>query len=120
MLRNETSGQVYASRIELFQTSRERTKGLLKFKEAPHDYAGIFELPLNGFFPLVHSFQMKFPIHILFCNREGEVKEIYSDVGPGALVVPWRCLWGGCPILIELSQPQAIPLLGDKLSWRMA
>jgi uncharacterized membrane protein (UPF0127 family) len=118
MLQSEISGQNYASRIEVFQTSKDRTTGLLKFKEPPHDYAAIFELPLNGFLPMVHTFGMKFPIHILFCDRNGEVKEIYTNIQPGVFVLPWRAVLGGRPYLLELSHPTAIPPLGDKLNWR--
>src|SRR5690606_4420303 len=96
----------------------KRATGLLKFEERPEDYAGIFKLPLNGFFPLVHTFGMKFSIDILFCNKERKVLYHYKNVPKNRFIFPLKYIFGGCPYLIEFSKTSLKNIqLGDVLDW---
>jgi uncharacterized membrane protein (UPF0127 family) len=118
MLKSLTQDCVVAEKVEMMDSAAKRARGLLKYEEAPSSFAAIFKLPLFGFFPLVHCFGMKFPIDILFCNKEGLIKKVYRNIKPGGFVFPLRYAFGGCPIMIELSgcSPSSFNE-GEKLHW---
>jgi len=118
MLRNLRSQKTLARNIEWMTNSVERSRGLLKYKEAPQDYVAIFKLPLNGFFPLIHCVGMKFPIDIVFCSSNKIVRSVFKSVKPGRFVLPWAYLLGGCKYLLEFSVSDTSDIvLGDQLEW---
>jgi len=117
VLKDSSSQELIANQVEFMSSARQRSKGLLKYAEAPKDFAAIFKLPVNGFFPVVHTIGMKFPIDILFCNSKKRVCFVYPNVQMNRFVVPFRFLLGGLPYLIELSVPRRLPKVGTELSW---
>lgn len=118
MLRSATSSLLLATQIEHMNSASKRAKGLLKFERAPENYAAVFSLPLWGFFPMIHTFGMKFPIDVVFCDFQKKILWIQRSVGPGQLILPWRYILGGCRYLVEFSDCETESLqVGDILEW---
>lgn len=115
MLKRERDGAIVAQRIEWMRDSASRTTGLLKYNEAPKDLAAVFELPLFGILPVIHTFGMKFSIDIIFCDQHGVVRALNERVSPGRLIVPWKYLFGGIRRVIEISESQVELQCGDRL-----
>lgn len=118
MLFNSTNGMTLAKQIVWMDSPTKRSKGMLIYQEAPESLVAVFNLALNGFFPLIHCIGMRFPIDIVFCDQKKIVKHKYENITPNSLVLPWRSFFGGCPYLLEFSKcdlSQTNP--GDQLSW---
>ena len=103
MIVDSSSHRVLAKQIEWMKSPRARAIGLLKFEQAPENFAAIFKLPLFGFFPLVHTVGMKFTIDILFCDSKKKVLHRYEKVKPGRFIFPMLHAIGGCSYLLEFS-----------------
>jgi uncharacterized membrane protein (UPF0127 family) len=118
MLTGGTSKTIIAHHIEWMKTPQSRARGLLKYSQSPTSHAAIFELPLNGFLPLVHTFGMKFPIDILFLDREQRVRWMKRSVPSSRFVFPWARALGGLPYLVEVCKGDTAHLqVGDQLQW---
>lgn len=73
-----TSGKTLAQRLTVAETFLNRLKGLLGRKElAPGD--GLWIKPCNS----VHTFGMRFPIDIVFLDRNMQVVAVARGVVPG-------------------------------------
>ena len=121
MIRKRGSSEVLAHQVEWMTTPAERTLGMLRFERAPADYAAIFELPLGGFFPLIHTFGMKFSIDIVFCSSDKTVVSIFRRTPPKRFAMPWKKCLGGAPLVIEFSDLKDGSLCeGDQLEWEGA
>lgn len=118
MISAAATGKKVAESFERFTTSRERSIGLLKYSSTPTSYGAIFELPFGGVFPLIHTFGMKFPIDIFFCDSEKRILWLKRNVGAQSLVMPWKYFLGGCRYLVEFSKADTADLsLDQKLEW---
>jgi len=118
MLKNKRTNEVLALNIERFLTAKERARGLLKYDSALESFVAVFDLALWGFLPIIHTMGMRFPIDIVFCDRQGRVRQIFKGVQPGRMVVPWALLLGGAPYLLEFSGCKLDNLsVGDELLW---
>lgn len=117
MLRHGETGAVIASHVEVMSSARARARGLLKFKEAPPDYAGVFEMPWGGFCPAIHTFGMCFAIDIIFCDAHRRIRALYRGVKPGRLVLPLRYIAGGLLYVIEWPASADTLCVGDSLEW---
>lgn len=115
------SQHILARRLEVMKTPKARAVGLLKYKSPPESYAAVFHLPLFGFFPLVHTMGMNFPIDILFLNRDRRVISVHLNTKASRFVLPFRYVLGGARYLLELSTPSAKDVkVGDLLAWEEA
>ncbi|MBN8553822.1 MAG: DUF192 domain-containing protein [Deltaproteobacteria bacterium] len=103
MITEPSSRRIIARQIEWMKTSKSRAIGMLKFDQPPQNFGAIFKLPLFGFFPLVHTIGMKFPIDILFCDSQKKVLHRYEKVKPGRFIFPMLHAVGGCSYLLEFS-----------------
>lgn len=118
MLKIHSSGLELAQQVAHYKTSSERRIGMLRYSEAPSSFVAIFHLPFGGFFPAVHTFGMKFPIDIVFCNSNKEVLHLYSNVKADRFILPWKNFFGGCRFLLEFSNCNIQMLKrGDRLVW---
>ena len=117
MLRYAGGGALIAHHVEIMNTAAKRTRGLLKFREPPLDYAAIFELPLGGFFPVIHTFGMKFPIDIIFLDHKRVVRAVYKQVEPFRWVVPAKYFWGGIRFVMEVPVSRGHLKIGDAVEW---
>jgi len=74
---NQRTGRVIASAVELALTSETRRKGLLGRDSLDPSVAMIIA-PCSA----VHTFFMRFPIDVVFIDRQGRVLKISPDVQP--------------------------------------
>jgi uncharacterized protein len=77
MLRNERNGLVLARQLEGAFDSETRRRGLLGRDGLAGDVALIIA-PCQA----IHTFRMRFPIDVIFADREGRVVHFRSNVGP--------------------------------------
>ncbi len=76
-VRNQTSGELLGEEIECARTSADRRRGLLgRLKLEPGE--GLWIDRCEG----VHSFFMKFPIDVLYLDRQKRVKKIRPAMKP--------------------------------------
>lgn len=77
---NRTRGTVLASRLEAAHTGPSRRKGLLGRRSLPAG-EGLWIVPCES----VHTFFMKFPIDLVYLDRNHQVKKVRDSVGPWRL-----------------------------------
>jgi uncharacterized membrane protein (UPF0127 family) len=82
---NRTRGQLLADRADIADTSAKRRTGLLKHAGlAPGE--GLWIVPSEG----VHTFGMKFPIDVVFLNRQRKILKIRPNMVRGRIAVSLR------------------------------
>lgn len=85
LIRNRTRDTVLATAAEMAATSRQRRTGLLK-----HDRLGpgqgLWIVPCEG----IHTFGMRFPIDVVFLDRQKNVVKVRPHMARGRISV---CLW---------------------------
>jgi uncharacterized protein len=85
ILINARTGHVMASAVEVAVTSVDRRRGLLGRDD--FDVSAAFVLsPCCA----IHTAFMRFPIDVMFLDREGEVIKIVRDIAPWRMVVAPR------------------------------
>jgi uncharacterized protein len=77
---NTTRGTVLATRLEAAHTGPTRRKGLLG-RDGLARGEGLWIAPCES----VHTFFMKFPIDLIYLDRERRIKKARSAVGPWRL-----------------------------------
>jgi uncharacterized membrane protein (UPF0127 family) len=118
MITLKRSGEILATTVERMDSPAKRARGLMKYENAPKNFAAIFFLPLGGFFPLIHTFGMKFPIDIIFCDKNKKVISKFLNVNAGKIACPWKFFFGGCRYVVEFSEARISQLqIGDELLW---
>jgi uncharacterized protein len=85
MLWNERSGQPLATHLEGAFDSASRRRGLLG-RDGLAEGAALIIAPSQA----VHTFRMRFPIDIVFANRQGRVVGVRSQVGARRIAIAWR------------------------------
>ena len=92
-LRNASSGQIVAGRVELAMTRAARNKGLLGRDALARDHA-LLIAPCWS----IHTWFMRFPIDVIFLARDGRVVKTRVAIGP------WRmALARGAYAVVELA-----------------
>jgi len=109
MIRNLTRNSVIASNIEIAKDYRQRMKGLLGRSDFPKGNALIIMRCQS-----IHMFFMKFPIDVLFCDKQNRV------VGACVNIKPFRLspLFFKAAYVIELPAgtiASSKTLLGDQI-----
>lgn len=84
-VRNLTNGAILADAADRADTSPKRRTGLLKHNCLPPGQ-GLWIAPCEA----VHTFGMKFPIDVLFLNRQRTVLKIRREMGRRGVSVCWR------------------------------
>lgn len=84
-LRNRSSDQLIASVVEPAVDSASRRRGLLGRDSLPADTAFVIA-PTNA----VHTFGMRFPIDLLFVNRDGQVVKRVIAMPRRRISAAWR------------------------------
>ena len=79
LVRNETRNTVLATEAEAADTSAKRRKGLLG-RQHLRSGEGLWIVPCEA----VHSFFMKFPIDVIYLDRDKCVRKVTPRL------VPWR------------------------------
>jgi uncharacterized membrane protein (UPF0127 family) len=85
MLWNERSGRPLATHLEGAFDSAARRRGLLG-RDGLAAGAALIIAPCQA----VHTFRMRFPIDIVFADRQGVVVAVRSDVGARRIAVALR------------------------------
>ena len=81
-VRNLTRGTIVADSAEIADSSRKRRTGLLKHPGLEPGQ-GLWIVPCEA----VHTFGMKFPIDVLFLNKQWKVLKIRREMGRRGMAV---------------------------------
>ena len=74
---NRTRSTILATRMETARTSASRNKGLLgRDRLAPGE--GLWIVPCES----IHTFFMRFPIDLVYLDREKHIRKVRNAVGP--------------------------------------
>lgn len=109
VLRNERNGMLLAQHIEGAFDSASRRRGLLG-RDGLADGAALIIAPCQA----IHTFRMRFPIDVVFADRDGRVVHFRSHVGPRRITGAWRAF-----AAIEVASGAAARAdiqIGDRLS----
>src|SRR5215471_11015452 len=74
---NRTRGATLASHVELADSPSARRRGLLK-RDKLNPGQGLWIFPTQA----IHTFGMRFPIDVVFIDRQLRVKRIYHHLAP--------------------------------------
>jgi uncharacterized membrane protein (UPF0127 family) len=85
MLWNERSGRPLATHLEGAFDSESRRRGLLG-RDGLAAGAALIIAPCQA----IHTFRMRFPIDIVFADRQGRVVGVRSNVGARRIAGAWR------------------------------
>jgi uncharacterized membrane protein (UPF0127 family) len=85
MLWNERSGRPLATHLEGAFDSGSRRRGLLG-RDGLAEGAALIIAPCQA----IHTFRMRFPIDVVFADRQGLVVGVRSNVGARRLAGAWR------------------------------
>jgi uncharacterized membrane protein (UPF0127 family) len=77
VVRNRTRGATLASDVQLADTPRSRRIGLLK-RDTLNPGQGLWIYPTQA----IHTFGMRFPIDVVFIDRQMRVKRVYHRLAP--------------------------------------
>ncbi|HAM36261.1 MAG TPA: DUF192 domain-containing protein [Elusimicrobia bacterium] len=80
---NRTRGQAIASRVEKAEDYDSRARGLLGRKTMAAD-EGLWIVPC----PMIHTLFMRFPIDVIFLDRESRVVRVVENLKPWRMS-PW-------------------------------
>jgi uncharacterized protein len=89
-----SSGTVMASELRWARSAADRTKGLIGVDALPSGTAMVFE-PARQ----VHTFGMRFPLDVVFCDRDWRVVHVVRSMPPRRLT---RLVWRA-RLALELS-----------------
>jgi uncharacterized membrane protein (UPF0127 family) len=84
VVRNRTRGATIASDVQLADTPRARRIGLLK-RDTLNPGQGLWIFPTQA----IHTFGMRFPIDVVFIDRQLRVRRIYHRLAPFRLTSVW-------------------------------
>jgi len=79
LIRNSTRNTILADAADIADTSEKRRTGLLKHERLDPGH-GLWIIPCES----VHSFFMKFPIDLVYLDRDKKVRKVRHSM------VPWR------------------------------
>jgi uncharacterized membrane protein (UPF0127 family) len=91
-VRNERTGEVFGTQIEQARGLWASFKGLMFRKSIPDGYGMVFR-PARG----IHTNFMRFPIDLIFFDRENRVKKVRSAMKP------WRWDFTNAAGVIEMN-----------------
>jgi uncharacterized protein len=81
-----SSGMVVASEVKWAKSFRDRARGLMGVDDMPEGCAIAFE-PARQ----IHTFGMRFPLDLVFCDREWHVLHVVRSMAPARMTRPvWR------------------------------
>ncbi len=80
-LSHKTTGKVIVNSVTKARTILERMVGLLGKKEIPNDFT-LWISPCKS----IHTFFMKFPIDVLFVDKQLCIVSLFNSVPPGKII----------------------------------
>jgi uncharacterized membrane protein (UPF0127 family) len=105
------NGHVMPTTVTVAQSFFSRLKGLMWKKSMPA--GGLLIVPCSG----IHTFFMKFPIDVVFINKDDKVAKIVDNLAPWKIALPG----GFSRSVLELPAGKALELKlrkGDILTLR--
>lgn len=93
-LTNKTTNQVLVSELKVATHFWERMRGLLG-TQSLSAHEGLWIHRCNS----IHTFFMKYPIDVVFLNRDLQVKEVRKQIEPNRVLLP---IWGASSV-VELK-----------------
>lgn len=78
------TGGVLVERLEIARSTRDRMRGLLGRDSLPSGGGMLIERCSS-----IHTFFMKFPIDVIFLDRDGAARKVVADLGPWRLASAW-------------------------------
>ena len=107
-VRNATRDQMLADQADIANTSALRRRGLLnRTRLGPGE--GLWIVPCEG----VHTFGMKFPIDVLFLDKQRRVVKVVPDMGKRRFALS---LWAHSVLELPAGLAQATgTVVGDQL-----
>lgn len=110
---NATRGAEIAARVRVADDADSRCRGLLGRESLAAD-EGLWIVPC----PMIHTFFMKFPIDVLFLDRDLRVARVLENLRPWRLS-PW--VWAAGSVLeLQGGVLKGTVLVGDQLEMRSA
>ena len=103
------AGTPYLERLFVADTWWTRFRGLQFVPELPED-TGLILVGCRS----VHTFWMRFPIHVIFLDAQRQVLECRPAVPPWRAVLP-RCQ--GVDSVLEVAAGTEIPEIGERLAF---
>lgn len=103
----EGTGEVLVERLHVADTWWTRLRGLQFLRALPAG-TGLLLVPC----PSIHSFWMRFPIDLLFVDREGTVVDVHREVRPWRVVVSRG---QGAFAALEVAAGTPLPPIGSRL-----
>jgi hypothetical protein len=89
LVANVSRGTVLGQAIEVAQTAAQKVKGLLG-RECLEDGQGLLFKSAGS----LHTLFMRFPIDIVYADKNGKILKLSESVGPFKLVAaPLRCFY---------------------------
>jgi hypothetical protein len=89
LVANVSRGTVLGQAIEVAQTAAQKVKGLLG-RECLEDGQGLLFKSAGS----LHTLFMRFPIDIVYADKNGKILKLAESVGPFKLVAaPLRCFY---------------------------
>ncbi len=85
-LKNLNGNKLLAAKVLVAETFWQRSKGLLGHASLPEDQV-MWIQQCNS----IHTFFMRFPIDVVFVDRQFKVVALYENLGPWRITFPaWR------------------------------
>lgn len=108
---NGRTDEILLSKVAVADTVWRRFVGLMGRNHLP-DEEGLFLSPCSS----IHCFFMRFPIDVVFVDKNNTVVAIYPNKQPWSLAIPGKDAYAA----IEAAASQLAPLVqvGDRLIFR--
>lgn len=108
---NGRTDEILLSKVAVADTVWRRFVGLMGRNHLPYE-EGLFLSPCSS----IHCFFMRFPIDVVFVDKNNTVVAIYPNKQPWSLAIPGKDAYAA----IEAAASQLAPLVqvGDRLIFR--
>lgn len=100
-------GSMYLQDLQLANTWWSRFKGL-QFRKSMPSETGLLLKPC----PSVHTFWMRFPIHLIFLDSQYKVLECRENVAPWSVAIPQV---RNVKMTLEVNVGKQLPVIGETL-----
>lgn len=101
-------GSLYLKQLFVADTWWTRFRGLQFLPELPRETGLLLESCRS-----VHTFWMRFPIHVIFLDSQWCVVECRENVAPWRAVLPHQ---SGVASVLEVSANTDLPMIGEQLT----
>ena len=85
----DETDEILASNCELANDFRKRLFGLM-FRPSISENEALMIIPCNS----VHTFFMRFPIDLVFLDKQGRIVYEERNMAPGSVMYPVKDAWG--------------------------